>query len=144
MHVAAQPNRNIEGPDLENSTEGLTVGHGRNLPGKVNGTLFYIDYDDFQAQGFDGANITVRNAGSLESKGFELDVVYVPNANLTLGTAVGYNDAEYDDFDTGECTVRQIVEITGGNPFIPPNCVQDLTGEPLDNAPEWTVSSYAQ
>ena len=70
---------------------------------QVNGTLFYVDYDDFQAQGFDGANITVRNAGSLESQGVELDIVYVPNAHLTLGSAIGYNKAEYQEFETGEC-----------------------------------------
>ena len=111
---------------------------------QVNGTIFYIDYDDFQAQGFDGTNITVRNAGSLESKGVELEVVYVPTTSLTLGTAVGYNDAEYQDFETGECTAAQVFAITGGSPFIAPDCVQDLSGEDLDNAPEWTVSSFLQ
>jgi iron complex outermembrane receptor protein len=111
---------------------------------QVNGTLFYVDYDDFQAQGFDGTNITVRNAGSLESKGVELDIVYMPNASITMGTAVGYNDAEYDDFETGECTAAQVFAITGGSPFIAPDCVQDLTGETLDNAPEWTVSTFLQ
>lgn len=109
---------------------------------QVNGTLFYVDYDDFQAQGFDGTNITVRNAGSLESKGFEFDVVYVPNTRATMGTAIGYNDAEYQDFKTGECTAAQVFEITGGSPFILPDCVQDLTGETLDNAPEWTFSTF--
>ena len=111
---------------------------------QVNGTLFYVDYDDFQAQGFDGANITVRNAGSLESKGVELDVIYVASANLTMGSAVGYNDAEYSDFEGGECTIAQLFAVTGGSPFIPPNCLQDLSGEALDNAPEWTVSTYLQ
>jgi iron complex outermembrane recepter protein len=111
---------------------------------QVNGTFFWVDYDDFQAQGFDGANITVRNAGSLESKGLELDVVYVPNANLTLGMAVGYNDAEYSDFDRGECTIAQLFAVTGGSPFVAPDCVQDLGGRELDNAPEWTVSTFMQ
>jgi iron complex outermembrane receptor protein len=111
---------------------------------QVNGTVFYVDYDDFQAQGFDGTNITVRNAGSLESKGVELDVIYLPTSNLTLGTAIGYNDAEYQDFEGGECTAAQVFAVTGGNPLIFPDCEQDLTGERLDNAPEWTVSSYAQ
>ncbi|MEP5763734.1 MAG: TonB-dependent receptor [Halieaceae bacterium] len=111
---------------------------------QVNGTVFYVDYDDFQAQGFDGTNITVRNAGSLESKGLELDVIFLVGSNLTTGLAVGYNDAEYQDFKTGECTVQQLFDITGGSPFIPPDCVQDLSGEKLDNAPEWTVSTYAQ
>lgn len=110
---------------------------------QVNGTIFYVDYDDFQAQGFDGANITVRNAGSLESRGVELDVIYVPSARLTLGAAAGYNKAEYQEFETGECTIAQLFAVTGGNPFVPPDCVQDLSGEVLDNAPEWTVSTYA-
>jgi iron complex outermembrane receptor protein len=111
---------------------------------QLNGTFFYIDYDDFQAQGFDGTNITVRNAGSLESQGLELETVFVPNVNTTMGVAVGYNHAEYSDFDTGECTIAQVIELTGGNPLIPNTCVQDLSGEALDNAPEWTVSSFLQ
>lgn len=111
---------------------------------QVNGTLFYVDYDDFQAQGFDGANITVRNAGSLESKGVELDLVYLPNALMTLGMAIGYNDATYSDFKTGECTTEQLFAVTGGSPFVLPECVQDLTGRELDNAPEWTVSNFVQ
>jgi iron complex outermembrane recepter protein len=111
---------------------------------QVNGTLFYVDYDDFQAQGFDGTSITVRNAGSLESKGVELEVVYVPNALMTTGLAVGYNDATYADFETGECTTEQVFAITGGSPFIPADCLQDLTGRELDNAPEWTASTYLQ
>jgi iron complex outermembrane recepter protein len=111
---------------------------------QLNGTVFFVDYDDFQAQGFDGANITVRNAGSLESKGVELEAVYLPNSYLTTGVAIGYNDATYSDFESGECTMAQLFAITGGNPFIPPSCLQDLTGKPLDNAPEWTVSTYLQ
>ncbi|MFT4613999.1 MAG: iron complex outermembrane receptor protein [Bacteroidia bacterium] len=109
---------------------------------QINGTVFFVEYDDFQAQGFDGANITVRNAGSLESKGVELDVIYVASANLTLGGALGYNEAEYSDFETGECTIAQLFAVTGGSPFVAPDCVQDLSGEVLDNAPEWTVSTY--
>ena len=57
---------------------------------QVNGTVYYVDYDDFQTQGFDGNNITVRNAGSMESQGVELDFIYVPTAWATLGVAVGY------------------------------------------------------
>jgi len=110
----------------------------------VNGTAFYVDYDDFQAQGFDGANITVRNAGSLESKGLELETTYVPSAAWILGMSVGYNDAQYQDFPTGECTVDQLFAVTGGSPFVQPDCVQDLKGKSLDNAPKWTVSNYAQ
>jgi iron complex outermembrane receptor protein len=111
---------------------------------QFNGTLFFVDYDDFQAQGFDGNNITVRNAGAMESKGVELDLIYLPNSVATLGIALGYNDATYSDFENGECTAEQVFEITGGSPFIPPDCIQDLTGEVIDNAPKWTVSNFVQ
>ncbi|MCX2980703.1 TonB-dependent receptor [Halieaceae bacterium IMCC14734] len=111
---------------------------------QVNATVFLVEYEDFQSQSFDGGNITVRNAGSMESKGVELDVVYVPNSLATLGLAVGYNDATYSDFKKGECTAAMLFEITGGSPFVPADCVQDLTDKPLDNAPEWTASTYIQ
>jgi iron complex outermembrane receptor protein len=67
------------------------------------------------------------------------------------GTAVGYNKAEYKEFDNGQCTVEQtfyqyyVVEgAQSGSPGTSSNCTQDLAGEPLDNAPEWTVSSFVQ
>jgi iron complex outermembrane receptor protein len=120
---------------------------------QFNGTFYFVNYDDFQAQAFDGSSIRVTNAGSMESYGTELELVYIPLANLTLGNALGYNKAEYKDFDNGQCTVDQtfyeyyIVDgAQGGAPGLNINglCVQDLAGKALDNAPEWTVSSYAQ
>jgi iron complex outermembrane receptor protein len=124
---------------------------------QLNGTLYLVNYDDFQAQAFDGSSITVTNAGSMRSYGSELELVFVPVANVTAGTAVGYNKAEYEEFDNGQCTIDQIItqyyQRPGGPAFIgstslPPGmaevCVQDLAGKPLDNAPEWTVSSFIQ
>ncbi len=118
---------------------------------QFNGTLYFVDYDDFQAQAFDGSTIKVTNAGSLESYGSELELVFIPAANTTVGTAVGYNKAEYSEFDNGQCTVNQtfvqyyIVESQQGPaPGLTSQCVQDLGGEELDNAPEWTASSFLQ
>ncbi len=118
---------------------------------QANGTLFYVEYDDFQAQTFDGSSLRVTNAGTLESYGLELEIVALPAAGLTIGTAVGYNKAEYDEFDLGQCTVEQqfvqyyIVDgAQGGSPGANSACIQDLAGEELDNAPEWTVSSFLQ
>jgi iron complex outermembrane receptor protein len=118
---------------------------------QLNGTFYYISYDDFQAQAFDGSSISVTNAGSMESYGMELDLVYVPAADVVVGSAVGYNKAEYKDFDNGQCTVAQAFNeyyvVDGaqmGAPGISSRCLQDLAGEALDNVPEWTVSSYVQ
>lgn len=109
-----------------------------------NGSLFFVDYDDFQAQAFDGASTKVTNAGSVESYGAELDATFVVSKQLTLGTAIGYTHAEYKEFDNGQCTATDslIWSLTPGNAALP--CVNDLAGQPLDNVPEWTVSSYAQ
>ena len=118
---------------------------------QLNGTFYYVNYDDFQAQAFDGSSITVTNAGSMESYGTELELVFVPTANMVVGTAVGYNKATYQDFDNGQCTIEQtfyqyyVVDgAQSGSPGTSSNCTQDLAGEPLDNAPEWTASTFVQ
>jgi iron complex outermembrane receptor protein len=118
---------------------------------QFNGTLYYVDYDDFQSQAFDGSTIKVTNAGSMESYGAELELVFIPAADLMAGVAAGYNHAEYQDFDNGQCTVNQTFEkyyieedAQFGAPGLFSTCSQDLEGEDLDNAPTWTVSSYLQ
>jgi len=118
---------------------------------KFNGTLFLVDYEDFQSESFDGAQVRVTNAGDLRSYGTELELTFIPMANMTIGSAVGYVKAEYESFDNGQCTMDQVFTqyyIVGGAQFGSPGtqsvCKQDLAGEPLDNAPEWTVSSYIQ
>jgi iron complex outermembrane receptor protein len=118
---------------------------------QFNGTVYYVDYDDFQAQAFDGSTIRVTNAGSLESYGTEMELVFIPAVNMTVGSALGYNKAEYGEFDNGQCTVEQtfiqyyIVEgQQGPAPGLTSQCTQDLGGKELDNAPEWTLSSFLQ
>ena len=116
---------------------------------QLNGTFFFVEYDDFQSQTFDGNSLRVTNAGTMESYGTEIELMYLISGGLTFGSAIGYNKAEYKEFDNGQCTVEQtfinhyiVNGAQGGSPGQGSVCVQDLAGEPLDNAPEWTVSSY--
>ncbi|WP_156507551.1 TonB-dependent receptor [Halioglobus sp. HI00S01] len=118
---------------------------------QFNGALFFVDYEDFQAQSFDGASLKVTNAGDMESYGAELEFTYLPTTNVIFGSALGYNKAEYKSFDNGQCTVQQSFEqyyiiegAQGGTPGTASVCLQDLAGQPIDNAPEWTISSYIQ
>jgi iron complex outermembrane receptor protein len=118
---------------------------------RFNGTLFLVDYEDFQSESFDGAQVRVTNAGDLRSYGTELELVFIPIANMTIGSGIGYVKAEYESFDNGQCTIEQVFTkyyIEDGAQFGSPGtaglCSQDLAGKPLDNAPEWTVSSYIQ
>jgi len=116
-----------------------------------NGTFFFVDYEDFQSQTFDGTTLRVTNAGNLESYGAEIEAMYVPNSSFTLGTAIGFNKAEYESFDNGQCTVEaaftQYYIDQGAQTGAPATlgvCTEDLAGEPLANAPEWTISSFVQ
>ena len=118
---------------------------------QFNGTLFLVDYEDFQSQAFDGAQVRVTNAGDLRSYGTELELVFIPAANMTIGSAIGYVKAEYESFDNGQCTIEQLFTkyyIEDGAQFGSPGtqtiCNQDLANKPLDNAPEWAISSYLQ
>jgi iron complex outermembrane receptor protein len=140
----------------------------------VNGTFYFVDYDDFQSQTFDGSALKVTNAGTMQSYGTELEIVFAAGENTTMGSAIGYNKAEYDEFDLGQCTVQGTFDwyygdlgAQDGSPGAPskvtpldpnsplkwpvPNnaaentsCSQDLAGEPVENTPEWTASSWIQ
>ena len=77
---------------------------------QINGTVYFINYDDFQSQGFDGSTIKVTNAGVLQSWGTEIEITYLPSENLLLGSSIGYTKAEYDEFENGQCTVEEAFE----------------------------------
>ena len=111
-----------------------------------NGTGFYTLYDDFQSQAFDGNSFAVTNAGSLTSYGVETDLIFVPHPILVFGLATGYNVAKYDDFQNAPCTAADafFTRVEAGNVALPVACTQDLSGKPLDNAPQWTISTFAQ
>lgn len=119
---------------------------------QLNGTFYFVDYEDFQSQGFDGSSVRVTNAGSMESYGSELELVWVPSADVTIGSALGYNKAEYKEFKNGQCTIdfsfEQYYVIDGRQGGTPgtasPPCTADLSGEAIDNAPELTLSSFIQ
>lgn len=66
--------------------------------GTLNASAYYIDWSDIQ-QGINlqcGFPFTV-NAGSVVSKGFDLEGSFMLTDGLTLGMAVGYNHAEYQE-----------------------------------------------
>jgi iron complex outermembrane receptor protein len=116
----------------------------------LNATGFYTDYDDFQAQVFDGSSINVLNAGSLESYGLEAELVVVPLPQLIIGGTVGYNVAKYASFEQGPLTAEQRAAATNGNPILcfderfADVCVRDLTGARLDNVPRLSIGAFSQ
>ncbi len=109
----------------------------------LNATAFSTWYNNFQAQAFDGSSFSVTNAGSLRSWGFEADGMVVPHPTTQIGFAMGFNPTEYVEFDSSPCTAAQDWAINKDSPLARQPCTQDLAGRPLDNAPRWSASLFA-
>ena len=91
---------------------------------RVNGTLFYSQYQDIQQTIVDPAvQFRVANAGDAVLKGFELETVIAPTDGLRFDIAVGYTDSEFENV---------------------PAAVGPINGNRLPFSPEWTVSLAAQ
>jgi len=127
------PNFNNFEFDAEKNTN-YEIGLKGNILGRklrFSAALFWTDYQNFQAQAFDGLNLVTRNAELFRIKGGELEVTALPTEGLTLQFQTSYTHARYVDFTDGSCV-----------PGIAPPC--DLSGKRLPNAPEWTLGGSAE
>ncbi|MBL8536913.1 MAG: TonB-dependent receptor [Hyphomonadaceae bacterium] len=110
---------------------------------RLNGDVFYNDYQDFQArvsrtvtsesQPVPAIDFAVLNAGSLVSYGAELELSYVPIDALRLDAQIGYLHAEYDEF----FETRSLP-----NPAPPPANIPTLVDRSFQApafSPEWTA-----
>ena len=151
----------IQGPDssiLEYSEETVTayeIGAKITLAdglAELNVAVFRSEYDDLQTSSLVGDVFRVGNAGESVTQGVELDGRWAATDRLTLAGSIGYLDAEYDDFKGATCTVPQ-----ASDPVNNPGCLredgtnvapgeaggQDLSGEDLLFAPEWSANLNA-
>ena len=97
---------------------------------RLNGALFWYDYEDLQVSTFANGTTRIENAASAQLLGLELEFSAVLAEGLVFNAAGMWLDSEYDDFVT-----------TFGNlPTGGPNVV-DLSGNQLINAPELKLVS---
>ena len=110
---------------------------------RVNATLFYSEFEDFQAEVLDSTTIppgfVLTNAGDLETQGAEIEVVAQITPQFLLSGFIAYNDATFSDYPGAACYDGQ-TEADGCVTDAFRNRSQDLTGKKLRQAPEW---SYA-
>ena len=120
---------------------------------ELNLAVFRMEYDDLQTSSLVGDVFRVGNAGEAISQGVELDGRIVLSERLSVGGAVAYLDAYYDDFKGATCTVAQTTDPTNN-----PGCLredgtniapgetggQNLKDETLLFAPDWSANVYAQ
>jgi outer membrane receptor protein involved in Fe transport len=119
----------------------------------LNMALFRMEYDDLQVSSLVGDVFRVGNAGDSVSQGLEVDGRWLLAEGFTIGGSVAYLDAEYDDFTGATCTIPQV-----SDPVANPGCLredgsniapgesggQDLSGETLLFAPEWSGNLNAE
>lgn len=105
---------------------------------RLNIALFRSEFEDVQVSAFDGnAGFVVGNAAETEVEGFEADGSVALTEELTISAGIAYLDATYKSFPDAACNEPQVVEFiaAGGTRG---GCTQDLSGEPLQFAPEWS------
>ncbi len=75
---------------------------------QLNVAAFTVQYDGFQANNFvllNGAVVSnLTNAGTVQSEGFEADLVIAPTEGLSLRANVAYADAQVEEFNPNPLT----------------------------------------
>ena len=101
-----------------------------------NSAAFYSDYTDIQVQTFDPvlvdannqAVITIANGAEAEVYGFETELNYIPNDNLSLGGTLGYTKADFQEFIFEDPASGLVIDRS-----------EDAIG-----GPEWQASAFAR
>ena len=99
----------------------------------VNATYFHTDYDDFQLNNFNGIAFSIVNAGTVKSRGFEVEGSWRAAEGLSFTYGVSHVIARW-----GNEPVLQFDPPDNAAP-LPPNL--PLAGRILNNAPKWSISS---
>ena len=97
---------------------------------RFNATLFDTELKNFQDRSFNGLSFVVRNAGSVRSRGLDVDGQFVPASRISISYALTYLDSIYTS-DSGAPGLEGCTNL--------PGCptVQDLTGQRLSFAPKF-------
>ena len=121
---------------------------------ELNFAVFRMEYENLQTSSLVGDAFRVGNAGESISQGLELDGRILLSERLTVGGALAYLDAHYNDFSGATCTTPQSMDpannpgclLEDGSNIVAPRQPggQDLKDETLVFAPEWSASLYAQ
>ena len=105
---------------------------------RLNLAVFHSEFDDVQVSTFDGnAGFVVGNAAETEVDGIEMDGMVALTDELTMSFGLAFLDAAYKSFGDAGCTSDQTAEWVA-NGGIANQCVQDLSGERLQFAADWS------
>lgn len=136
-------------PELVDSIEGgiKTSWLGNRV--HINVAGFYHDIENFQLNTFTGFNFTPENVEKARTSGFEVDILAVPVAGLTIQGGVAYAKADYGKNITDEtnklANERGLRDLPaafaafGLSTTLLPEA-SPLAGKQLTNAPRWVFT----
>lgn len=98
----------------------------------LNAALFQTQIDDYQTTILDADRSAsyLQNAGSVRSRGFEVESWMRPTQGLALRAAVTYLDAKLRSFRNAPCPIE----------YFQLKAICDLSGTRLPGAPKWSAS----
>lgn len=88
---------------------------------RLNGAVFFTDYNDLQVTVFRDVAPVTSNAAKAEVNGFELELLAAPLENLTFEASAGYTDADFTEVD--------------------PRATQITLDKKFERVPEWTANA---
>lgn len=102
---------------------------------------FWVDYDDFQAQGINNELIVPQfelvNVGKLRTRGVELETTLNPADGLTVFASGAYIDARVTEFPNAQCYFGQTVAQGCVRNATTGLSSQNLAGSQLNNSPDF-------
>ena len=103
---------------------------------RLNGTIFYYDYQDYQAFTFSDGTPSIANAQAT-NVGAEVELVWLPTDNWDLSFGLAFQDSNVDDVETPQSQVTPV-----GFPVDWP--IDFLDGVELPNAPKFSANYLAR
>lgn len=106
---------------------------------ELNLAVYSAEFKDLQVQAFNGVSFQTTNAAKARSRGVELDGRWRLSPEWLLSGGIAYLSARYVDYTGAACTTSQTsaFQASGASG----SCVQDLSGRPLTDAPDWSASA---
>lgn len=90
------------GPEKSTSAElGYKADIGDNF--RVSIAAFKTEFDDFQANTFEGGGFNLRNAGNLEVQGIEIEALWQPWDSFTVQAYYAKNEGEFTEYLGATC-----------------------------------------
>jgi len=104
----------------------------------LNANLFWTVVHGYQTNAYDDVNLTsyLTNAGSVRSRGLELDSSWRPLRGLTINLNGSWNDVRYLSYEDAPCPAEIALR-----PGAPAAC--DLSGHAVVGASKWIFNSNA-